>query len=103
MTSTTCTDTLARPDQDLTVITEWARSYPTARFVVVALAPDGLNAELLGWGLALPDHVFVHLPALAISGQFDNVDDCVRLLNITTDARLVWVDPEPEHWPEESD
>lgn len=92
MTSTTCTETLDRSDQDLTVITEWARNYPTARFVVVAIAPDGSNAELLGWGLALPDHVFVHLPAIGISGKFDTADACVRLLNITTDAQLIWVD-----------
>jgi hypothetical protein len=89
-------------DQCLAVFTEWAGRHPSARFVVIAIAPDGSNASALGWGLALPDHVVTHLPALNITGTFRSADDLLRLLRPGRDARLIWVDPEPEPWPDES-
>jgi hypothetical protein len=90
-------------DQCLAVFTEWAGHYPSARFVVIAIEPDGSNASALGWGLALPDHVVTHLPALNLTGMFRTADDLIRLLRPDTDARVIWVDPEPEQWPDESD
>jgi len=63
-------------DQCMTVFTEWASGYPSARFVVAGL--DGMSSEILGWGLALPEgHSF--------------------------DARLIWVDPEPQYWPDDDE
>jgi hypothetical protein len=41
-----------------------------ARFVVITIEPDGSNATELGWGLALPDHVFAHLPGLGLTDRF---------------------------------
>jgi hypothetical protein len=90
-------------EQCLAVFTEWAGQYPSARFVVVAIEPDGSDAEELGWGLALPDHVFTHLPALDLTGRFGTAGDLIRLLRHSMDARVIWVDPEPERWPDESD
>lgn len=90
-------------DQCLAVFTHWATNHPSARFVVVAIAPDGSDAEELGWGLALPDHVFTDLPEIGISGRFRTAGHLVRLLGRTMDARLIWVDPEPEYWPADTD
>jgi hypothetical protein len=91
------------PEKCLDVFTEWAGRYPSARFVVIAIAPDGANASALGWGLALPDHVVTHLPALDITGTFRSADELLRLLRPGRDVRLIWVDPEPEQWPDEAD
>jgi hypothetical protein len=85
----------------LAVFAQWAADYPSARFVVVAIAPDGSDAEELGWGLALPDHAFAYLPTINVSGQFRTAAQLIRILGRTLDARLIWVDPEPEHWPDE--
>jgi hypothetical protein len=95
---------LRRPPSDddcMTVFTQWASTYPSARFAVVGL--DGADSEVLGWGLALPEYVIVHLPALAISGRFSTASNLITLLNHSFDARLIWVDPEPEHWPDEDE
>ena len=85
------------------MFTEWAGRYPSARFVVIAIEPDGSNATELGWGLALPDHVFVHLPRLGLTDRFRTAGDVLRFLNLAMDARVIWVDPEPEQWPDEAD
>jgi hypothetical protein len=89
------------PEQCLAVLTEWAANYPSARFVVVAMAPDGSDAEVLGWGLALPDRVFAELPARNMTFQFSTADNLLWMLGHGMDARLIWVDPAPEHWPDE--
>jgi hypothetical protein len=83
----------------LDLYTRWADFYPSARFVVIAVAPDGTDAEVLGWGLALPEHVFTYLPEIGVTGSFQTADSLLRTLNRTLDTRLIWVDPEPEHWP----
>jgi hypothetical protein len=88
-------------EQSLAVVSTWAMNYPTARFVVVAMAQNGWDAEVLGWGLALPDHVFAHLPKLRLTTRFRTAGALVALLGHAIDTRLVWVDPEPEHWPAE--
>lgn len=87
----------------MAVFTEWAHDYPSARFVVVALAPDGSDGEALGWGLALPEHAFAYLPEISFTGRFRTARNLIRLLSRTMDARLIWIDPEPEHVPDESD
>jgi hypothetical protein len=88
-------------DQCHAVLTEWAAHYPSARFVMVAIEPDGSDATVLGWGLALPDHVFAHLPAINVTGRFRVADDLVRLLSHTMNVRIIWLDLEPEHWPDD--
>jgi hypothetical protein len=84
-------------EQCMAAFNQWALNYPSARFMVVTLAPDGSDAEELGWGLALPEYAFAHLPAIAVSGRFRTADALLRMLRHTMDARLIWVDPEPEH------
>jgi hypothetical protein len=88
-------------DQCMTIFTTWANDHPCARFAVVVLAPDGTDGEVLGWGLAHPDHVFVHLPEVGLQGRFDTAGNVLTLLRLTMDARIIWVDPEPDHWPDE--
>jgi hypothetical protein len=88
-------------DQCVAVFTEWAGRYPTARFLVIAIEPDGSDAEALGWGLALPDHVFAYLPEINFTGRFRTAGELAKLLGVSMDARLIWVDPEPEYWPDE--
>jgi hypothetical protein len=80
---------------------QWAAEYPAARFVAVAVAPAGSDAEELGWGLALPDYVFTYLPAISVTGRFSTAGDLLRMLRRGLDARLVWIDPEPEYWADE--
>lgn len=87
----------------LDLYTRWADFYPSARFVVIAVAPDGTDAEVLGWGLALPEHVFTYLPEIGVTGSFQTADGLLRVLNRTLDTRLIWVDPEPDHWPGDPD
>ncbi|MGH3436498.1 MAG: hypothetical protein ACRDRN_08515 [Sciscionella sp.] len=81
----------------LAVFTEWARRYPCARFLVIAMAPGGADAVELGWGLASAEGVFAHLPAIPLSGGFTTAGNLLRLLRHGMDARLIWVDPEPEY------
>ena len=88
-------------DQCMTVFTEWASGYPSARFVVAGL--DGMSSEILGWGLALPEGVFAHLPSIAVSGRFRTAGRLVALLRHSFDARLIWVDPEPQYWPDDDE
>lgn len=88
-------------DECMTVFTQWASTYPSARFAVVGL--DGADSEILGWGLALPDYVIAHLPALAISGRFSTASNLLTVLRHSFDARLIWVDPEPAPWPAEDE
>ncbi|MCT2586430.1 hypothetical protein [Actinophytocola gossypii] len=88
------------PDECVALLTEWAATSPSARFVVIAIAPDGTDAALLGWGLALPDYAFTHLPELGLHGAFRSADHLLRLLNRTLHARIAWIDPTPETWPE---
>ncbi|MDV6012447.1 hypothetical protein [Haloechinothrix sp. LS1_15] len=86
----------------LAILTEWAARYPSARFVVITIAPDGSDAAVLGWGLALPEYVFVNLPEMRMTGRFRTADELRRLLRHSDDdIRLIWVDPEPEPWPDE--
>lgn len=89
---------MSAAEQCMAVFTEWARTYPCARFMVIAVAPDGSDAEELGWGLALPDHVFAYLPRISFTGRFTNATNLLRLLRCSMDARILWVDPEPEYW-----
>ncbi len=84
------------PEQCMTFYTEWAAQYPTARFLVVTIRPDGNDAAPLGWGLALPDYVFIDLPEIGLTGRFGGADRVVQILGHTMDVRLVWVDPKPE-------
>lgn len=84
------------------VFTDWARHYPCARFLVIALAPDGSDARELGWGLALPEGVRAWLPEIAFTGEFRTADALLRLLRRGMDARLIWLDPEPEYLPDDS-
>jgi len=85
----------------IAVFTEWAGHYPCARFAVLAIEPDGSDAGVLGWGLAMPDHVFAYLPAIRVTGRFRTAADLLELLNVGMDARLIWVDAEPEYWPDD--
>jgi hypothetical protein len=87
-------------DEHVTQLSEWAREYPSARFIIIAIAPDGTDAAVLGWGLALPDHVFTHLDELRVHGTFRTTDHLVRLLSHTMNIRIAWIDPEPPTWPE---
>lgn len=82
-------------EQCMALMTDWARDYPCARFTVVAVAPDGSDAIALGWGLALPEHAFCHLPEIRFTGQFRTADRVLDLLRPTLDARIIWIDPEP--------
>lgn len=86
-------------DECMAVFTEWAHHYPSARFVVVAVADDGTDAEALGWGIALPDLAFTYLPEIRMSGRFRTARELVEILAGTMDVRIIWVDPEPEYWP----
>ncbi len=79
--------------------TMWAAQYPTARFLVVAISPDGTDAVPLGWGLALPEYVFTELPEIGFTGRFSSADEVIKILGHTMDARLIWIDPKPEQWP----
>jgi hypothetical protein len=90
-------------DESMTIFTEWAKNYPCARFVVVVLDPDGSDGEDLGWGLALPDNVFVNLPAISITGRFRTANDLLYILRLSMDARIIWIDPEPEYWPDDGE
>jgi hypothetical protein len=86
----------------IAVFTEWANHYPCARFAVLVIEPDGSSGYAIGWGLAMPDHVFAYLPATGISGRFRTAGDLLALLNVgAVDAHLVWVDAEPEYWPDD--
>ena len=89
-------------EQCVTLFAECAADYPSARFLVIAIAPDGSDAVELGWGLALPDHVITDLPEVGLTGRFRTAERLIQILGRTMDARLIWVDPEPEHWPDES-
>ncbi|MGQ0838429.1 hypothetical protein [Actinokineospora sp.] len=86
-------------DEAMTVLTEWAMNYPTGRFAVVGMAPDGWDAAVLGWGLAQPDQVFVSLDETGVSGRYASVDRVIDLLaRAGIDSRVIWVDAEPERW-----
>ena len=87
--------------ESLAVLTRWANTYPPSRFLVVEMAPDGWNTRPVGWGLARPDHAFVCLPGLGLNGRFADADELLELLNLTMDARLIWLEPPPE--PESDD
>lgn len=87
----------------LAVFTDWARHYPCARFLVIAMAPDGTDATELGWGLALPEGVHAHLPEIRLTGEFTTAGHLLRLLRHGMDARLIWVDPEPEYLGDDAD
>ncbi|MGQ0837708.1 MAG: hypothetical protein ACT4N7_03955 [Actinokineospora sp.] len=88
-------------DQALDIVAEWAANYPTGRFVVVGMAEDGWDAQVLGWGLAQPDQVQVHLPGTGVTGSFSSAEQVIRLLSHTVDARLIWVDDEPVRWDDD--
>jgi hypothetical protein len=83
--------------------TKWAAEYPTARFLVVGIAPEGKDAEPLGWGLAFPEYVFADLHEWGMTGRFNSAQGLVRTLRHEIDVRIVWVDPEPERWRDEDD
>jgi hypothetical protein len=87
----------------LAVLTDWAHHYPSARFVVVAIADDESDAAPLGWGIALPDLAFTCLPEIKVTGQFRRAQELIDLLAMPLDVRIIWVDPEPEYWPPEDD
>lgn len=91
------------PEECVALYEKWAAQYPTARFLVVAISPEGNDAEPLGWGIALPEYVFADLSDWGISGRFNTATGLVRTLSHDLDVRVVWVDPEPEHWHEEHD
>jgi hypothetical protein len=88
-------------DHCLEIFSDWARYYPSARFVVVALAPDGTDGAVLGWGVALPDLAFAYLPEIRFTGRARTAGDLVKFLRPSLDVHVVWVDPEPEHWSHE--
>ena len=48
----------------------------------------------------MPDHVFAYLPQARITGHFRTAADLLELLNVSMNAHLVWVDAEPEYWPD---
>src|SRR6266540_813639 len=70
----------------MSIFTAWAKGQPCARFAVVVIAPDGTDGDVLGWGLAHPDHVFVHLPEVGLQGRSDTAESSIRLLRLTMDA-----------------
>lgn len=84
-------------EQCLAVFTQCATDYPAARFLVIAIAPDGSDAVELGWGLALPDYVITDLPEVGLSGRFRSTGSIVQILGHTMDTRVIWVDPQPAH------
>lgn len=90
-------------DQCLEIFSTWAGNYPSARFAVVAIDPDGSDGVALGWGIALPDLAFAYLPQIRFTGRARTAGELLDLLRPSLDAHLIWVDPEPEHWPYESE
>lgn len=83
----------------MAVCTNRAATYPSARFLVVALAPDGSDIEDLGRGLALPttpSRTCQRSGSAASSAPHTLLD----MLRRTMDARLIWVDAELEPWPD---
>jgi hypothetical protein len=83
-------------EECIAVFTEWAKTYPASRFMVISISADFSDAQELGWGLALPDHVFTYLPAISFTGRFSSAARLLRVLNVAMDVRLIWLDPEPE-------
>jgi hypothetical protein len=90
-------------EQCVAVFARWASTYPAARFVVISLIEDGSDAHDLGWGLAFPDYAFAYLPNIHFAGRFRVAQDVIDFLRPSMDARLIWVDPEPEQWPDDDD
>ena len=103
----TCTeDILAQPTEEDVVrnLTEWATGHPSARFVVATLDHDDLwDSNVLGWGIAFPDHVVIDFPDHHICRALRSVDELRRMFRPEVDVRLIWVDPEPQRWPDEDD
>lgn len=82
-------------DQCVALLTQCATEYPAARFLVIAVAPDGSDAVELGWGLALPDFVITDLPEVGLTGRFRGTGSIIQILGRRLDARIIWIDPEP--------
>lgn len=88
-------------DECVAALSHWAHTHPSARFAVVAVDPDGSDATVLGWGLAVPEYVFAHLPTITFTGHFSTAAELLRVLRASMDARLIWLDPEPRPLPED--
>jgi hypothetical protein len=98
------TSVLAPPtaDEVMATLTEWAKGYPSGRFVVALVDHDDTwSSAVLGWGVAYPDHIVYHLPEIKLEGTLASVDVLVTLLRRLGDVRLIWVDPEPERWSDD--
>lgn len=92
------------PEECVAFYETWAAEYPTARFLVVAISPQGNDAEPLGWGMATPEYVFADLAELGLSGRFRTARSLLKVVRHgELDVRIVWVDPEPPVWREEED
>jgi hypothetical protein len=91
-------------DEVMATMTEWAKGYPSGRFIVVLIDHDDTwSSAMLGCGVAYPDHIMFHLPDVRLDGPLRSVDVLLRLLRGMGDVRLIWLDPEPEQWSDEVD
>ena len=52
-------------------------------------------------GVAYPDHIVFHLPDVKLNGTMRSVEKLLAELRPLGDVRLIWVDPEPEQWPDD--
>ena len=95
---------LLTADQTVDIITDWAKRYPGARFVIAELDHEDLGlSAVLGYGLAFPDQVYFNLPRAQLHGSLRNTDILMDLLRPDGDVRLIWVDPGPPAWVADED
>jgi hypothetical protein len=74
---------------------DWGRTYAPSRFMVYVVTEDpavGHDGDIIAWGLAFPDKVFVQPGHV-----FRSIERMRHILfRGGRDIRLLWIDPEPE-------
>ena len=90
------------PDEVVETVADWAKHFPSGRFVVARVDHDDTwRSTVLCWGLAFPDHVVFERLEFGCLGTARTTEDLMAMLRKSGDVRLIWVDREPERWPEE--
>ena len=72
-----------------------------ARFLVIDCDRyDLMDSEVIGCGVAFPDHIEYELPKPKSHGKMDTVGQLLGLLRLSgNDIRVVWVDGDPTDLP----
>jgi hypothetical protein len=88
-------------EEVVSILEDWGRTCAPSRFMVYGVEDDpalGHDGDILAWGLASDDHVYVHALGSTDGGTFASVDSMRRIMfRPDRDIRLLWIDPEPEN------